>query len=827
MFIKATPNPDTASVNLEVTKVADDVLKVMRSDANGTYPVRAMEGQLPSAAVTSESRRNLALNPSFEAAGATTTLATNHAINSSFEATSGTVEVARNLSINPSFETSLDGLISSAHVTVEMGSFPDATADGINHVKVAVTQETDFAYIGERVNATPGEFLGFGINVRPSTGSRWMWQRLAFKDINDATISDVFNDTVYLQYNDGGDRYVLAGEVPAGTVTAIGYVYIYETSTMGTPAAADTVYFADSFQFCEAKTQAHAEALVSEFFDGSTPAAGDYTYAWTGTAGLSESVRQGVGLPAWSTPDAYCIQSSERMMYGDNSLLVLGKGVSSFVNPYGGSYTALLPNTTYRVSVWSFSPVTNSYDPNIRVGGSVLDVGNTTPIATKGQWVKHEREFTTSSTVTSIPIYVYCGGAATDKTWWDGFLLTEVEYQGGYFDGDSEGDYTYSWNGTPHQSRSLKQVVAANKWKLADGGYATQINVTDSSYMRLASDTEAELEFSNVDPFNITDLKTVTVSGYVRSSAYVDSMMLRVALSDTSATKPTATRDFETKSLDAGAWKRIHATLDVRGYNRIHVGFVAPIVQTADGLSTVDVDKVLVERGELAEYFDGDTVNADMGTYSWTGTAHLSESILSNGGTLALVDYEAAAGTVIYSVNDGAASIAVENTIDSPWLMMPIMAQFSTPIRGIYSYDSSRAMSSTIHPIIGRSNPLVTIGKLQSRQGQFDIWCEDYAEAREIEAVFARGEIVMMRQNEAGLDMYFTASSVSTNPYNVNGEKTRWKVTVQFIETLRPEGFLVGALGWNFDSLATGYATYNDVLATFATYDDLTLGEVS
>ncbi|QCO98971.1 hypothetical protein FCN77_16275 [Arthrobacter sp. 24S4-2] len=195
-------------------------------------------------------------------------------------------------------------------------------------------------------------------------------------------------------------------------------------------------------------------------------------------------------------------------------------------------------------------------------------------------------------------------------------------------------------------------------------------------------------------------------------------------------------------------------------------------------------------------------------------------------GTLILSDYEAAAGLGTYSVIDAGSGASTTATLvlDKPWLMVPVMPNYALQAESITAYGSDRQSHSTVHTVIGRADPLVSFGPLGTRTGSMQIFCGSLQTARDLETVFTRGEVVMLKQNVTGMDMYFHGSATGVSPFSAQGEEaTRWALAVDYVEIKRPVGPLAGALGWDFNALAGGYASFDEVAAKFATFDDLTI----
>lgn len=198
----------------------------------------------------------------------------------------------------------------------------------------------------------------------------------------------------------------------------------------------------------------------------------------------------------------------------------------------------------------------------------------------------------------------------------------------------------------------------------------------------------------------------------------------------------------------------------------------------------------------------------------------------SASGQLILEDYEASAGLNTYTVIDGAegAGTSVTLELDGPWLLVPVMPNYSQRVLAITNYGSQRIAQSTVHKVIGRESPLVSFGPLGLREGELEIFCASLIDARKIESVFTRGQPVMLKQNVEGMDMYMHGLSISITPVEPKGEdSTRYALSVDYLEVSRPSGTLSGALGWTLDELALSYSSFDEVAMKFASFDDLTI----
>lgn len=244
----------------------------------------------------------------------------------------------------------------------------------------------------------------------------------------------------------------------------------------------------------------------------------------------------------------------------------------------------------------------------------------------------------------------------------------------------------------------------------------------------------------------------------------------------------------------------------VEGYATTLASFrPAFVVSGMAANSTWDIKRILWDQAPSVPYwFNGYTTDEDNVDYSWSGTAHASTSTRTEHIT------QVAASTTL--------------VLGKPWLMVPVMPNYSLQTEAITGYGSNRQSLSTVHNVIGRADPLVSFGPLGTRTGSLEVFCESLDAARDLESIFTRGETVMLKQNLPGMDMYFLGSATGVRPYSVQGEGlTRWALTVAYTEIKRPLGSLAGALGWDFNALAAAYASFDVVSSTFATFDDLTI----
>ncbi|TSE15398.1 hypothetical protein B1A87_005225 [Arthrobacter sp. KBS0703] len=194
-------------------------------------------------------------------------------------------------------------------------------------------------------------------------------------------------------------------------------------------------------------------------------------------------------------------------------------------------------------------------------------------------------------------------------------------------------------------------------------------------------------------------------------------------------------------------------------------------------------------------------------------------------GKLILSDYEAANGINTYAVYTAAGTVTASAvlTLATPWFLIPRLPNFSAKVQQLTDYSSSRKSLSVAHDIIGRPDPVLALGGMGTRRGQLEIWMPDYPSAAALEDVFNRQEVAMLKQSVPKMDMFFIPETLDVVPYTPQGQSTCYRFTVNFRETKRPTGSLRGAIGWTFEELAVSFASFNEVAAAYATFDDLLL----
>lgn len=194
------------------------------------------------------------------------------------------------------------------------------------------------------------------------------------------------------------------------------------------------------------------------YFDGSTPAVGDYTYQWTGLVNASTSQMTGSLVTPYYGGGSHAIRSSEWSKSGDTSCRIV-----SIWNATGSAYVELNPGAsgltlgkTYTMLATCRIIGLSSYAS--APGISVLMFGagqHVWAYAPKRVGVHQLRlKFTLPVTgLTSYYLRAYNWGKKGDPdVWFDDIMIVEGDYQGDYVDGSKP---LAKWDGTVNNSTSV------------------------------------------------------------------------------------------------------------------------------------------------------------------------------------------------------------------------------------------------------------------------------------------------------------------------------------------------------------------------------------
>lgn len=407
------------------------------------------------------------------------TVSTNLATNPSFESGSGTVEVRRNLTTNPSSET------------VALAQAGSGTG--------TVTLDTSIKYVGSSsskfVWGGPGS-TGLGLTVGAVSGTAGVVYTVSAWVYWESGAAPVFQATDQ-SFN------LIPSATGVNTPSATGvWQRVQRTFTLPVGATGFRVYdlrSSASTYYVDA-VLVEASPILGDYFDGSTSAGGDFTYAWTGTANASASVQNGVGVASVTGGGNRIIyQSQQWASTGTRSLRVTPTSTATGTSQWGaavarnssGLMAQITGGLTY-TAIAKFrqtAPQTGSID-NSRARRMYLgEFGNLTALASGPQAPNVAGEsvltwtFTAPTGISAGNLLLYLGGGTTagnGDVWWDDFLLVEGTYTGDYFDGatTANAESTYAWTGTANASTSTKsnRVPANTPAKAATYSVTTTAN---------------------------------------------------------------------------------------------------------------------------------------------------------------------------------------------------------------------------------------------------------------------------------------------------------------------------------------------------------------
>jgi len=389
-------------------------------------------------------------------------------------------ELARNLATNPSFETASGTVAVRTNLATDPAAASGGSGWGTSGTTVSATQSADTTFfhsgntsLKKVINATGQTGAKCPATFTIAQGEYISWSFWVYST----------RAGIIIPYIDGTDAVTgsysavsaSAQVVPANTwtkISATGTTTLTNGFTTKQGAggynlqvqAGDTVWF-DEFLIEKSPT-------VNSYFDGSTPAEGDFTYAWTGTANASTSVQTAPGVATLTSSHAFVYQSKDWSSSGSLSACIspFDSSNDSFVT-FGTEFAMQLgmqAGKTYTVLAKCrlSAPQTGATYADRARGICVVSnpQGNRTVTHTSLQAPNAVGTFdvlltfTLDPTVNQAAIRVYNGASqGGGDVWWDDLIVVEGEYDGNYFDGDSESHYLaqHRWLGTPGASASV------------------------------------------------------------------------------------------------------------------------------------------------------------------------------------------------------------------------------------------------------------------------------------------------------------------------------------------------------------------------------------
>lgn len=259
-------------------------------------------------------------------------------------------------------------------------------------------------------------------------------------------------------------------------------------------------------------------------FDGSTPAAGDYVYSWSGTANGSPALQKAYAVVSAVALNSNLIQSTDWSANGTKSLRVQpGQTATTDTAASLKGYT--LKNGTYTLMATCRvkAAQTGSLDSNRarRIMLYYTGVGpSSSPAAPNAVGVYPLRvTFTVTDAAQYQDMRLYSGAAANGgDIWWDNIMLVEGDYQGDYI--NPSVTPLCRWDGTANASSSVgypPQLIdiggkpSLNLVGVNSGGVTIPVNAYDPRTIYLVyEDYGTTLNYPNYGAYGINGSNGIT-----------------------------------------------------------------------------------------------------------------------------------------------------------------------------------------------------------------------------------------------------------------------------------------------------------------------------
>lgn len=554
-------------------------------------------------------RTNLVTNPSFETASGTVNVRTNLATNPSFEATGGAVTVRTNLATNPSFE------VASGTVDVRTNL---ATAEKPVALGAGATLTTGVAYNGTIWSRAATVSTGHGIRQHVPLASL----------VNGATYAvewEVANDSAVdvpltLDWCDvGGKGYV----IKPGQRTRI--------STSGSKATYDATFrFADlglnladtSILFREVIIE--RDAIQGRYFDGSTPIKNLVTNADFET-----------DLAGWASNHANLIQSRDTTTSYSGVASLKAEwnldGVTAGVNN-NLETMSVTPGEIITGSAWVKAKKDTALSVMLRfrdaAGASTGDPnGVQVTVGTDWKRISFSSVVPANSVRVFIQIHNNTASVIGDTFWVDNVLVESSDKVNPYFKG--QGDFTYAWTGTAGASVSVQQAPGALNWSAASALVKPFRDTYTKSHrgasLRVPGTPDGNRTAQATFPAAAGKIYTVSAD-MMHNSAVSRELHLDYTFQDAAGVRIGSYNSGATGLTAGNSWFReVTTTIAAPANTATITVYPALIGGLASELFWVDAF-LLEEMATPLPYFDGTTAAANDLTYQWTGLADESTS---------------------------------------------------------------------------------------------------------------------------------------------------------------------------------------------------------
>lgn len=404
----------------------------------------------------------------------------------------------------------------------------DASGWWPNSGTPTITSSTDRAFLGSKslkaVSTVTGSDIAVTFTVSSKASTTYTLSYWVYSP--DARTSCYF-DVAATNYSLTrlGDR-----AVPANTWTKVSATFTTSSNILGGmafylhqsggPTAIGSMIYLDAVLLEESN-------VANQYYEG----AGDFTYAWTGTANASTSVQRGVAVSRVSSERAFGISTTRN---GDKVVRVIPavKGAAG-VTAYTGADVfvglwnqppSLKINTTYTAMV------TYQNEAPLSAGGKLrfnIDGDQSSPAFSTavGEHTMYWT-FTTGGTA-AIQFMRFMPGPSgvagyTNEVIFKNLMLIEGTYVGPYFDGSTAaGDYTYRWTGAANDSTSELRATPPLKvgWLNAIPATSTDWSSSGTKSIRVSPTGASTDSFAYLTIPALENGKTYTVMATLRMTA--------------------------------------------------------------------------------------------------------------------------------------------------------------------------------------------------------------------------------------------------------------------------------------------------------------------
>ena len=357
--------------------------------------------------------------------------------------TGGTIGVLRNRFPNPRCIEGGAWLLQAANNNPTdnaqfLTGITDLPAGLTTAARVAPANEGTWWRVGHQGNLiklTPGRTYTVSVYGRINTagirvGVNVIWRDAAGVSLGEAPTPWVSADNITV---DAWQRYSGTFTAPAGTDHA--YVYLRGENQAGPGKTLDaTGFMVDEWPF------------LRDYIDGSTVSNDpDLETRWLDGENSSDSELYGQAVAGISTNQCLAIRSEK---FG-GSLRLIPTGSNNSYAELSGNIVPL-GNVTALATMHLEAPITGP------LHGHALRLNMLNPFTwsdtSPNQAGSYEHRLTDARHNTRRLILRHGGAAGSGDVYWSNVMLTEGEYDGPYFDGDSP---RCVWLGVPHQSQSV------------------------------------------------------------------------------------------------------------------------------------------------------------------------------------------------------------------------------------------------------------------------------------------------------------------------------------------------------------------------------------